>query len=121
MKADSRLELHEPRFFVFKINLLFPSFKCLREPSGDPGLLIARVDLKEGVGKKPERGMSAVKFIYRSALRVAVHGSRCSCVHARVAGLELPVSAVRVLPWRGVGLWLTFTWLILPAVVLTAV
>lgn len=60
-------------------------------------MLIARVDLKEGVGEKPEQGMSAVKFIYRSAVRVAVHGSRCSCVHARVAGLELPVSAVRVL------------------------
>lgn len=45
----------QAKVFIFKINLLFPSFKCFTEPSGDLCLLIARVDFKEGLGKKSLR------------------------------------------------------------------
>lgn len=61
----------QAKVFIFKINLLFPSFKYFSEPSRDLCLLIARVDFKEGLGggggnqkqtTKTEKGMSAIKF-----------------------------------------------------------
>lgn len=40
----------QAKVFIFKINLLLPSFKYFSEPSRDLCLLIARVDFKEGLG-----------------------------------------------------------------------
>lgn len=39
----------QAKVLIFKIILLFPSFKCFSEPSRDLCLQIARVDFKEGL------------------------------------------------------------------------